>query len=69
LFNVLSTLANAQQNYDASLSQRIFTYASAVVRMKRLVLSKDLDMQLSVKKAITVLNKNGDDYAHIPYIR
>jgi hypothetical protein len=65
---VLSTLANAQQNYDASLiSKDLLPYASAVVRNEEVSVEvKDLDNAVyRVKKAITVLNKNGDDYAHI----
>ncbi|MDP9081797.1 MAG: DUF3857 domain-containing protein [Bacteroidota bacterium] len=63
-----TTVATAQQNYDASLiSKDLLPYASAVVRNDEVSVEvKDLDNVIyHVKKAITVLNKNGDDYAHI----
>jgi hypothetical protein len=59
--------ANAQ-NYDASLiSKDLLPYASAVVRNKEVSIEvKDLDNTIyRIKEAITVLNKNGDDIAHI----
>jgi hypothetical protein len=65
---VLSVAAKAQQNYDASLiSKDLLPYASSVVRNEEVTIEvKDLDNAVyHVKKAITVLNKNGDDDAHI----
>src|SRR5882757_11366507 len=65
---VLSVAAKAQQNYDASLiSKDLFPYASSVVRNEEVSIEvKDLDNAVyHVKKAITVLNKNGDDDARI----
>jgi len=60
--------ANAQQNYDASLIPKdLLPYASSVVRNEEVTMEvKDLDNSVyHIKKAITVLNKNGDDDAHI----
>ncbi|MEP6611620.1 MAG: hypothetical protein ABJA76_07035, partial [Mucilaginibacter sp.] len=65
---VLSAAANAQQNYDASLIPKdLLPYASSVVRNEEVTIEvKDLDNTVyHIKKAITVLNKNGDDDARI----
>lgn len=62
------TIANAQQNYDVSLiPKELLPYASAVVRNEEINIEvKDLDNTLyRIKEVITVLNKNGDDIAHI----
>ncbi|MCO5948991.1 DUF3857 domain-containing protein [Mucilaginibacter flavidus] len=59
---------NAQQNYDASLiPKELLPYASSVVRNEEVTIEvKDLDnMVYHVKKAITVLNKNGDQMANL----
>jgi len=64
----LATTANAQQNYDASLIPReLLPYASSVIRnQEESIEVKDFgNALLRVKKAVTVLNKNGDDNAHI----
>ncbi|HEY0246074.1 MAG TPA: DUF3857 domain-containing transglutaminase family protein [Mucilaginibacter sp.] len=61
----------AQQNYDASLiSKDLLTYASAVIRNQEInVEVKDLDNVIYHQKtAITILNKNGDNLAHIAVI-
>src|SRR5471030_2293751 len=58
----------AQQNYDAGLiSKDLLPYASAVVRNKEVTIEvKDFDNTIyHIKEAITVLNKNGDEAAHI----
>jgi len=58
----------AQQNYDASLiSKDLLPYASAVIRDKEVTIDvKDFDNTLyHIKEVITVLNKNGDEAAHI----
>lgn len=63
-----ATMAFAQQNYDASLiSKELLPYASAVVRNEEVSVEvKDLDNAVyHVKKAVTVLNKNGDEHARI----
>ncbi|MDB5010803.1 MAG: hypothetical protein JWQ06_1592, partial [Mucilaginibacter sp.] len=60
--------ADAQQSYDASLiSKELLPYASAVIRNEEVnVEVKDLDNTIyHIQKAITVLNKNGEDIAHI----
>ena len=65
---VLFTSARAQQNYDVSLiSKELLPYASAVVRNEEATYEvKDLDNVIyRIKKAVTVLNKNGDDAAEI----
>src|SRR5882757_8129188 len=65
---LLSVAANAQQNYDASLIPKdLLPYASSVVRNEEVTIEvKDLDNSVyHIKKAITVLNKNGDDDARI----
>jgi hypothetical protein len=62
------TVAMAQNNYDASLiPKELLPYASAVVRNEEITTEvKDLDnVSYHVKRAITVLNKNGDDIAHM----
>jgi hypothetical protein len=63
-----SVIANAQVNYDASLiSKNLLPYASAVVRSDETTIEiKAADNVLThIKKAITVLNKNGDDLARV----
>lgn len=65
---ILAITANAQTNYDVSLiPKELLPYASAVVRNEEVSYEvKDLDNVIyHLKKAITVLNKNGDDIAHI----
>jgi hypothetical protein len=65
---LISAVANAQDNYDASLiSKDLLPYASAVIRNKEVSIEvKDLDNTVyHIKEAITVLNKNGNDIAHI----
>jgi len=65
---VISVSANAQDNYDVSLiSKDLLPYASAVVRNKEVSVEvKDLDnITYRIKTAITILNKNGNDIAHI----
>ncbi len=60
--------ARAQEDYDAHLIPKdLLPYASAVVRNEEISIEvKDLENTIyHVKKAITVLNKNGDDLAHI----
>lgn len=60
------TCVKAQDNYDTSLIPNdLLPYAGAVVRNEETTVEvKDLDYTLChVKKAITVLNKNGDDEA------
>lgn len=61
-------MASAQNNYDASLiSKDLLPYASAVVRDEEITTEvKDVDnVFYHVKRVITVLNKNGDDIAHM----
>jgi len=65
---VTSVIANAQQNYDASLiPKELLPYASAVIRDKQeSVQVEGLDNTIyHIKEAVTILNKNGDDLAHI----
>jgi transglutaminase-like putative cysteine protease len=65
---VLATLAKAQPNYDVSLIPKtLLPYASAVVRSEEVNIEvKDYDNTVyHIKKAITVINKNGDDIARI----
>lgn len=66
---MLKALAFAQTaNYDASLiPKELMPYASAVIRNEEVNIEvKDLDNTVyHTKKAITVLNKNGDDIARI----
>ena len=60
--------AAAQQNYQASLiPKELLPYASAVVRNEDVSIEvKDLDNTIyHLQKAITVLNKNGEDLAHM----
>lgn len=67
-FAVLAFTAKAQQNYDASLIPKdLLPYASSVVRDEEMTIEvKDLDNAVyHIKKAITVLNKNGDEDARI----
>ncbi|MDO3628142.1 DUF3857 domain-containing protein [Mucilaginibacter sp. BT774] len=57
-----------QNNYAASqIPKDLLPYASAIVRNdERTIEIKDLDnVTCHVKKAVTVLNKNGDDIAHM----
>ena len=68
LLTVLWTAVIAQPNYDASLIPKdLLPYASSVVRNEEVTIEvKDLGNAVyRIKKAITVLNKNGDDDAHI----
>ncbi|MFD0794474.1 DUF3857 domain-containing protein [Mucilaginibacter litoreus] len=70
LFFLLVTLstAKAQTNYSVSLIPKaLMPYASAVVRDENIVteVKDNDDVIYHYKKAITVLNKNGDDIAHI----
>ncbi|HEY9000002.1 MAG TPA: DUF3857 domain-containing protein [Mucilaginibacter sp.] len=61
-------VAKAQSNYAASLIPKsLLPYASAVVRNEEITVEiKDLDnVSYHLKKAVTVLNKNGDDIAHM----
>jgi transglutaminase-like putative cysteine protease len=60
--------ASAQQSYDASLiPKELLPYARAVIR------DKEEEVEISgldnttyhIKEAVTILNKNGDDFAHI----
>jgi hypothetical protein len=65
---LLACTASAQQNYDATLiPKQLLPYASAVIRDKEVSIEvKDLDNTVyHIREAITVLNKNGDDLAHI----
>ena len=67
-FSILSALAIAQSNYSVSLiSKDMLPYASAIIRNEEITNEvKDLDnVSYHVKRAITVLNKNGDDIAHM----
>jgi len=60
--------ANAQTSYDASLiPKNLLPYASAVIRNEETTVEvKDMDNVIyHVKKAITVLNKNGDEKADL----
>jgi hypothetical protein len=64
------SFANAQQNYDASLiPKELLPYASVVVRSEEeSVELKDIDnVAYHVKKALTIINKNGDGRIFIPY--
>ena len=59
---------NAQENYDASLiPKELLPYASSIVRSdeEKIEVKDVYNSTLTVKKAVTVLNKNGDDNAHI----
>jgi hypothetical protein len=65
---LFTVAAHAQQNYDAGLiPKELLPYASSVVRNEQInVEVKDLDNTIyHVKEVITILNKNGDDQAHI----
>jgi hypothetical protein len=68
---ILLTVAlqvSAQNNYSASLIPKdLLSYASAVVRNEEITTEvKSLDnVVYHVKRAITVLNSNGDDLAHM----
>jgi hypothetical protein len=60
--------AIAQQNYDVSLiSKDILPYANAVIRSEETKVDiKDLDnVVYHITKAVTILNKNGDNMARI----
>ncbi len=68
VFTILALNARAQQSYDATLIPKdLLPYASSVVRNEEMTIEvKDLDnVVYHIKKAITVLNKNGDEDAHI----
>ncbi|MCO5935322.1 DUF3857 domain-containing protein [Mucilaginibacter sp. RB4R14] len=69
LFLILGTAAcaNAQANYEVSrIPKELLPYSSAVVRDESVYTQVDGGNTLyHIKKAITVLNKNGDDLAHI----
>jgi transglutaminase-like putative cysteine protease len=67
LLLLVTILANAQVNYDVSLiSKDLLPYASAVIRDQSVYTEvKDNNTLYHIKTAITVLNKNGDDIAHI----
>lgn len=62
-----SSKANAQANYDVSLIPKdLLPYASAVIRDQSVYTEvKDGYTFYRIKKAITVLNNNGDNIAHI----
>src|SRR6185437_1832149 len=65
---IAAVAARAQEDYNVQLiSKDLLPYASAVVRNEEVTIEvKDLDnVTYLVKKAITVLNKNGDDLAHM----
>jgi hypothetical protein len=59
--------SSAQANYDVSLiPNTLLPYASAVIRDQNVYTEvKDDYIIYRIKKAITVLNSNGDDIAHI----
>jgi transglutaminase-like putative cysteine protease len=62
------TLANAQQNYDASLiPKELLPYASAIIRDKEenVEVNSLNNTTYHIKEAITVLNKNGDNIAQM----
>jgi hypothetical protein len=64
----LTAFARAQQNYDVSLiPKNLLPYASAVLRNEEVTTEvKDDDNTIyHEKRAITILNKNGDDIARI----
>jgi hypothetical protein len=68
LMLAMASQAQSQQNYDVSLiPKNLLPYASAVVRNEEVNIEvKDDDNTIyHIKKAITVLNKNGDDIARI----
>jgi len=65
---LLNGLVKGQSNYASNqIPKDLLPYASAVVRNDESTLEiKDLDnVVYHLKKAITVLNKNGDDIAHM----
>jgi len=67
-FVIAGTGAYSQQNYEMSLvSKDLLPYASAVVRNQEVnVEVKDLESTTyHFKTAITILNKNGDNLAHM----
>jgi len=62
------TAVSAQQNYEVGLiPKELLTHANSVVRDEETSIQvKDLDNAVEqVKKAVTVLNTNGDENAHI----
>jgi len=62
------SFAEAQQNYSASLiPKELLPYATSVIRDQSMTVEvKDLEnVVYHFKKVITVLNKNGDEDAHI----
>jgi len=72
LLLIFTAIVRAQQSYDASLIPApLLTHASSVVRDEEMTVNvEDLNSTIvHVKKAITVLNKNGDDHAvlHLTY--
>ncbi len=65
---ITSSCALAQNNYDVSLiPKNLLPYASAVMRNSEVTIEvKAADnTNYHIKKAVTVLNKNGDNLAHI----
>ncbi|MBC7401261.1 MAG: DUF3857 domain-containing protein [Mucilaginibacter sp.] len=65
---IIGLSATAQGAYDASLiAKNLLPYASAIMRNKEETIEvKSLDNTIyHVKAAITILNKNGNDQAHI----
>jgi len=67
-FSLLSGIAMAQQNYDATLiPKELLAYSTAVIRnCDERVEVKDLDnTTYHIKQAITILNKNGDKHAEM----
>src|SRR5579875_2927840 len=65
---LLLTVIVKGQNYDVSLiPKELMPYANSVVRnSEESIEVKDLDnVIIHVKKAITILNKNGDENAHV----
>lgn len=65
---IVSASTYAQDNYDVSLiSKDLMPYASAVVRNKEVSVEvKDLDNTVyHIKSAITILNPNGNNIAHV----
>lgn len=65
---VRATITLAQENYNATaIPKNLLPYASAVVRNREETIEvKSLDnTTYHIKAAITVLNKNGNDQAHI----
>lgn len=64
----LGNTATAQETYDATLiNKSLLPYASSIVRNKEETIEvKSLENTIyHIKAAITVLNKNGNDQAHI----